>query len=413
MSNTLLTERLVFEVLVQLAVIVAAARLGGWLLARAGQPQVVGEIAVGVLLGPSCLGRLSPELFGAIFTGRTEPVFLILGQLGLVLLMFLVGLEVEFGHLRQLGATAAGVALAGLVLPFVLGLGLATAIHPHVAPEFHRGGFARFMATAQSITAVPILGRILMDFDLTRSSLGVLTLSAAAVDDVLGWMLLAAVSASVAGAFELWAVARMLGLTLAFVALMALLVRPLLCGWSDRVLARQSGFGLIPMSIILLAVIGSALITGAIGIFAIFGPFVLGAALSDRHELHRALSQRLQDVVNALFLPVFFTYTGLRTDVRLLDSGLLWGVCGLVILTAIAGKVVGCGLVARLGGMSWRDSAAVATLMNTRALMGLVVINVGRDLGVIPDSVFGMLVIMALVTTFMASPILRSLTRAS
>ncbi len=411
MPPALDAEALVLGVLLQLMVIIAAARLGGWAGSRLGQPQVVGEIAAGLVLGPSVAGRLLPELHARIFPGDAEAVFQVLGQLGLVFLMFLVGLQFEFAHLRRLGRAAAGVALAGLLLPFLLGLGLGTYLHPHVAAGLNRTGFVLFLATALSITAVPILARIMVEFGLTRTRLGVLTISAAAVDDAVGWVLLAAVSAIVAGGFEAAAVGRMLGLTLLFVAAMVLVARPLLVRFSRRALGSGPAprLDLIPFSFLLLCILATAAATGAIGIFAIFGPFVLGAALWDQDRLREAAGSRLWDFVNAFFLPVFFTYTGLRTDVGLLDSVAMWLFCGLVLLTAVAGKVLGCGLAARLGGMDWRDSAAVAVLMNTRALMGLVVINVGRDMGVIPDTVFSMLVIMALVTTFMASPLLRRL----
>jgi Kef-type K+ transport system membrane component KefB len=254
---------------------------------------------------------------------------------------------------------------------------------------------------------MPVLGRILLEFGLTRTRLGVLAISAAAVDDALGWILLAGVSASVVGQFRLAVVAQMLAWTLVFVLATFFLVRPLIVAWIPRVLGPDATLGLVPLSVILLAVLSSALITGSIGIFAIFGPFVLGAALWDQGHLRQALIPRLQDLVNALFLPVFFTYTGLRTNIGLLDGALMWGLAALVTLTAIVGKTVGCGLAGRLSGLSWRESAAVAALMNTRALMGLVAINIGRDLGIVPDSVFAMLVIMALVTTLMTSPLLR------
>lgn len=403
-------EALLLTVIMQLIVIIAAARAGGWLFGRLGQPQVVGEIATGLLLGPSCFGRLMPELSTAVFPLQTDTVFMVFGQLGLMFLMFVVGLEFEFRHLKTLGRTAAGVALAGIALPFVLGAALALSVHSELAADYSRPGFVLFIATALSITAIPILGRIIMEFQLSQTPLGVLTISAAAVDDALGWILLASVSAAVNGSFEWLPVLGMLLLLGLFVAVVFFLIRPLLISWSQRVLKKHDGgFPLIPFSLMILAVLLAAAATNAIGVFSIFGPFVLGAALCDQREFQTAIRNRMEDFVTAFFLPVFFTYTGLRTNIGTLDSTYLWIVCGMVTLVATAGKMVGCGLAARLGGMSWRDSASVAVMMNTRALMGLIAINIGRDIGVIPDSVFCMMVLMAIFTTLLTAPILRRL----
>ncbi len=403
------TESFLFSVLLQLAVIIAAARIGAWLFARLGQPQVVGEIAAGLLLGPSFFGRISPDMYEAVFPeiGRSPKV---LSELGLVFLMFLIGLEFEFGHLRKLGRAAAGVSIAGIVLPFSLGIALGWAMHPHVATAHSRTGFVLFMAVCMSITAIPVLARIMLEFNLTRTRLGALTIAAAAIDDATGWTLLATVSAIVGGNFEPLAAARMLGLTALFAVGVFFVVRPVLIGWSRRALAgesRELSVGSLAMLIVLILV--AALATNRIGIFSIFGPFVLGASLWDQHELREAVTRRLRDFVTAFFLPIFFTYTGLRTNVGLLDTWELWLFCGLVLAAAIVGKTLGCGLAARTGGMSWRESGCVAAMMNTRGLMELIAINVGRELGVIPDSVYCMLVLMALVTTLMTAPILRRL----
>jgi Kef-type K+ transport system membrane component KefB len=406
------SEALLLKVILQLVVIIAAARMGGWLFKKLGQPLVVGEIATGLLLGPSLLGRLNPELSAQIFPEGTSEIFMVLGQLGLVFLMFIVGLEFDFGHLRTIGRSAAAVAVAGIVLPFALGACLAWSIHSRVAPEYSMPGFVLFMSTALSITAIPILGRIMMEFGITRTTLGVLTISAAAVDDAIGWMLLAVVSAAVRGSFSLLPVLQMLGWTTLLIAAVFFVVRPLVGRWSQRVLSNNADtLPLVPFSIVLLLVLTSAVVTNWIGIFSIFGPFVLGASLCDQHALQKAIRVRMEDFVTAFFLPVFFTYTGLRTDIGTLDSVFLWAVCGLVVTVAIVGKVVGCGAAARLGGLSWRDSASVAVMMNTRALMGLIAVNIGRDLGVIPDTIFCMMVIMAIVTTLMTAPILRRLLR--
>lgn len=403
------TETFLRTLIVQLVVILAIARLGAWVAGRVGQPAVVGEIAGGLLLGPSVLGRLAPELFARVFPAEGAATLKAMGEIGLVFLMFLIGLEFHFGHLRQMGRMAVAVSVAGIAAPFALGLGLGAFLHPRVAPELNATGFSLFLAVALSITAIPILGRIMMELGVHRTRLAVLTISAAAVDDVLGWILLATITAIVVSGFDPLLVGRMLIWTLVFVAAVWLGLRPLLVRLLERLLGGGRDLGAPALAMLMVLILVSAALTSWIGIFAIFGPFVLGSSLWDQERLRGVLVWRLRDFVNAFFLPIFFTYSGLRTDVGLLDSGLLWFLCALVSLAAIAGKVGGCGLAARLCGLPWRESACVAVMMNTRALMGLIAINVGRELGVIPPSVFSMLVIMALVTTFMTMPLLRRL----
>lgn len=399
--------------LVQLAVIILAARLGGWLFRRFGQPRVVGEILAGLLLGPSCLGSLYPEGLHLLFPAESEPTLRTLGQLGLILLMFEVGLEFDFVHLRQTGRSAAAVALAGICLPFLMGVLVAAAMRPSVAPDQGLLGFALFVATTLSITAIPILGRIMIEFDLQRTPVGVLTISAAAVDDALGWILLAGVSSIVTGQLNPVAIAGQLGMLVAFVGVSMVALRPAILWWlrpaDDGSLARSDEEVL---SVMLLLAFAMAMVTNMIGVFSVFGPFVLGACLSDQPGVRGVMQRRLHEFLGTFFLPVFFTFTGLRTNVGSLDTLELWGWCALITLAATVGKMVGCGLMARLGGSSWTEAAMVAVMMNTRALMGLVAINIGRELGVIPETVFTMLVLMAVVTTVVTVPVLRVLLAA-
>lgn len=403
-------EEFLLHILVQLVVIIAAARIGAWLFGKIGQPQVVGEIAAGLLLGPSLLGKVAPDFVAWVFPADTVVVFRVLSELGLMLLMFLIGMEFDFTHLKKIGRTAVGVATVGIALPFALGVALALWMHPQVAADVNQSGFVLIIAVAMSITAIPILGRIMIELNIQRTRLGTLTITAAAIDDALGWILLAAASTMIHGDFVLFPVVKTAVLTIAFATLCWMVARPLFRNYSSYLFNNATGeLTLTGLSIILIAVFLTAAATNAIGIFSIFGPFVLGAVLSGQHALCEAVKRRLQEIVYALFLPIFFTYTGLRTNVGLLDSWTHWLICGLVIVTAMAGKMTGCGLAARFGGLSWRESGCVALMMNTRALMGLIAINVGRDMGVIPDSVFCMLVIMALVTTFMTTPLLRLL----
>ncbi len=427
-------EDVLLPVLVQLIVIILAARLGAAAFRRLGQPAVVGEIAAGLVLGPSVLGRLSPMLSDAIFhpaIAGLPPelsdqllrwIFTGLSQLGLILLLFLIGLEFDFAHLRRHGRAALGISLAGIVLPFALGLALAPLLlssgqlgaHPDRGGPPPPLGFALFLGTALSITAIPILGRIMMEMGITRTRIGTVTITAAAADDAAGWIMLAAVAAAVKGLFEPSSVLLMVGSVAGFALFMILVARPLVRWYVSRALRENGGeISLNALAVLLAAIFGCAIATSLIGIFAIFGAFCLGAVLSAEGEFREAVSRRLRDVVDAFFLPIFFTYTGLRTNVGTLGSLELWLLCGLVLAAAVVGKFGGCGLAARLCGFSSREAACIGVMMNTRALMELIVINVGYELRIIPPSVFCMLVLMALFTTFMTTPVLLWLMRGT
>jgi Kef-type K+ transport system membrane component KefB len=413
-------EAVLLPLLIQVVVIVLLARLLAVLVRRAGQPAVVGEIAAGLLLGPSVLGRLFPGLFQAIFHPTVHGVdpelfdqllrwiFTGISQLGLVFLLFLVGLEFDFSHLRWHGKSALGISVCGVALPFALGLCLALLMHPLVAADKPFLGFALFMGTAMSITAIPVLARIMIDLNITRSRLGTITISAAAVNDAIGWILLATVAAVVKAEFDPWRTLLMVAETVGFGLLMAFVGRPLLRAWVRYALRRgEAEFSVNALTVVLAIVFVCAIVTNLIGIFAVFGAFILGAVLSTEREFCRAVSRRLRDFVTAFFLPIFFAYTGLRTDVGSLGASWeLLGLCLLVFAAAILGKFGGCGIAARLGGFPAREATCVGLLMNTRGLMELIVINLGKDLGVIPESVFCMLVLMALLTTVMTTPLL-------
>ena len=426
--------------LVQLTAIILAARLGATVARRLGQPSVVGEIVAGLLLGPSALGAVAPELsawlFGAGRAGQPaglEAALTGFSQIGLVLLMFLVGLEFDFTHVRRQGRLAAMISLAGVALPFALGFGLALAMAPRLgalgaATTIDPRSFALFLGTALSITAIPILGRILIEMGMQHTLVGATVIAAAACDDVLGWTLLAAVSAIAAGNFDPWASARMIAATVAFAAAAFLVLRPLALPWLERAVADSGGRadtepaagaadrGRLPttaLSLVLAAIFAAALVTSRIGIFAIFGAFLLGAALSGRPRLREAISAQLTGFVTVFFLPIFFTYTGLRTNIGTLASPEAWGWCAAVLTAAVLGKWGGCGLAARLCGMPPHEASCVGILMNTRALMELVVCNVGMDLGVIPPAVYCMLVLMAIITTLMATPLAVRLLRGT
>lgn len=407
-------EAVVLKVILQLVVIMGAARISGSLFRRMGQPVVCGEIAGGLILGPSLFGRFFPGAFQTVFDPSVGSIFSILSQVGLVLLMFLIGLEFDFGHLADNRRTALSVSITGIVVPFGLGFGLGAWMHR--ALEF-RGGwlnFALFMAAAMSITAIPILGRIMIELNLNRTRIGSLTISAAAVDDASGWIILALVTAIVRSTFHPGSLAVMVMGVVVYGLAMTLGVRPLLVKLFRAHLTKNGGdLSLNGQAVLLMLVFVSAAVTNMLGIFSIFGAFMLGAILYDQEELRASVNRRLQDFVTVFFLPIFFTYTGLRTDIGEMGGGALWLFCGLVLAAAVAGKFGGCALAARLSGIPPRESAMIGVMMNTRALMELIVINIGYDLGIIPKSVFFMLVFMAVATTYMTTPVLRRLIRGS
>ncbi len=407
-------EDVLLKVIIQLIVIIGAARIAGSLFRRLGQPVVCGEIAAGIILGPSLFGKFFPQVFHSVFDPAVGPVLSILSQLGLIMMMFLVGLEFDFSHLSDNKRTAVSVSMAGILLPFGLGFGLGKVMHHSLGLSGSWFNFALFMATAMSITAIPVLGRIMIELNLTRTRVGVLAISSAAIDDATGWIILAIVTAVVRSAFDPVKTATMVGSVLAYGLVMAFVVRPLIVRWSKGVVKNSSGdLSLNSLAIMLVLVLVSAAVTNFIGIFSIFGGFMMGAILHDQPELREAVHRRLNDFVTTFFLPIFFTYTGLRTDVGEMSGGILWIFCGLVLAAAIVGKVGACTTAARLNGVPAREASIIGILMNTRGLMELIVVNMGYDLGIIPHSVFFMLVFMAVFTTYMTTPVLRRLIRGT
>ncbi len=402
-------ETVLSFILLQLAIIVIAGRVGGALARRLGQSAAVGEIVLGILLGPSFFGAIAPAQFAFVFHSTPPEPMLVLSGLGLVLLMFQVGLEFDFAHLTsRLNRTAvASVSIASLLLPFVLGLGFGLWSAPVLSPQAKPLDSALFVATAFSITALPILGRIMIDFGLTRTRLGVIAISAAAVNDVVGWLLLAAITTLVRSDFDPLHFGLRIGAVAAFAVASMTLLRPLL----KRAIARSRPHGgTISGNLlggVLSAIFLAAMTTQAIGIFAMFGGFMLGVILFDEPEFVAAWRQRVGDFVLVFFLPIFFTYTGLRTEIGGLATLTDWAWCLGLVALASGGKLLGAYLGARRCGMSHAEGAIVGFMMNTRALMELIVLNVGLDLGVISAKMFTMLVIMAIVSTVVTAPALR------
>jgi Kef-type K+ transport systems, membrane components len=397
-------------ILIQLILIIGCARLAGALSKRMGQPQVCGEIAAGLVLGPSVFGALWPQAQRMLFDPTKGTHLSILSEVGLIFIMFLIGMEFDFGHFASSTGTAFSISAAGIILPFSLAIPLGRWIHSQMNLHVNVLGFTLFVATALSITAMPVLGRIMIEFNLNKTRLGTLTITAAAVNDAIGWLLLAVVSAVVIAQFHLGRLLLSAAELVAYVLGMIFVVRPLLMRWTRRVM-RDSGDELSSNALaqLIVLLLASAEITNGIGVFSVFGAFVMGGILHDQPAFCAAVNNRMRDFVTVFFLPIFFTFTGLRTDIGSLNGVSAWITCAVVILVASAGKFVGCSVAARLSRLTWREAFSVGAMMNTRGLMELIVLNAGYDLGIIPKPVFCIFVVMAIVTTYMTAPVLRRL----
>lgn len=400
-------HHLVLILLVQIAIVLGVSQLMGRLFEVINQPKVMGEMIAGILLGPSLLGWLWPEFWQTLFPPTTTPYLSVLSQLGVIFFLFLIGLELDPKLLRHRGHAAVVVSHASIVAPFVLGGALAIFLYPLLfndTPAMRFSSVALFMGAAMSITAFPVLARILTERNLHKTPVGAITITCAAVDDVTAWCMLAFV-VGFARADGLMPALATAGASAVYIGVMLFVVRPLL-GRLERLQDRQGGLGRGIVSIVFLLVLASAAITEAIGIHALFGAFLMGAIMPKGSRFVRGLTDKIEDFVIVVLLPIFFAYTGLRTQIGLINSTELWILTGLIILVACAGKFGGSTVAARVCGMTWRESAAIGILMNTRGLMELVILNIGRDLGVITDAVFVMMVLMAIVTTFLTTPIL-------
>jgi Kef-type K+ transport system membrane component KefB len=391
--------------MLQAILVVAASRLIGLATRRIRQPMVIAEIVAGIALGPSLLGWLAPDVERVLFPASSMPLLGMLSQVGLILFMFLVGLEFDVALLRGRGHTAIAISHTSIVVPFLLGLWLARHLHAELAPAgVPLYSFALFMGAAMSITAFPVLARILVERRLLRTKIGAIAITCAAVDDVTAWCMLAFV-VSMVRASNVGDGVRTTLLAIVYIALMLQVLRPLV----ERIAARSAnreGLSQNLVAVTLVMLLLSSWATEAIGIHALFGAFIFGAIVPKQNSFAQLLADKLEDLVVVLLLPLFFAYSGLRTHIGLLDSAHAWAICAIVITAAVAGKFGGSTIAARLTGLRWRDASVLGVLMNTRGLMELIVLNIGLDLGVISPALFTMMVIMALVTTFMTSPIL-------
>ncbi len=391
--------------IVQAALIIALSRIIGLVMSRLGQPMVIAEISAGILLGPSLLGLVAPGALGALFPSQSMSLLSAISQIGLVLFMFLIGLELDPKLLRGRAHSSVIISHSSIVLPCLLGALLGLYLYPRLSsPDVPFASFVLFMGVSMSITAFPVLARILAERRLLKTKIGALTITCAAVDDVTAWCLLAFV-VSIAKSTNLSQATFTVALAIAYIAAMVFLVRPFLRRLGS-VSASKEGLTQNLVAVTLLILLASSFATELIGIHALFGAFMLGAVMPKDGHFSRLLAEKLEDLVVVFLLPMFFAYSGLRTQLGLLDSPHAWVMCGLIIVVACAGKFGGSALAGKLTGLSWREAGALGILMNTRGLMELIVLNIGLDLKVISPTLFAMMVIMALVTTFMTTPLL-------
>ncbi len=377
------------------AVIVLAAYLGGAAARRVGQPRVIGEIVAGIALGPGVLGAFWPEVTASLFPADLLPWLKALAEIGLVLFMFLVGVELDRDHLRGQSHRAVVVSHASIIAPFAMGCALGWWIHPIVGGSASALAFSLFVGAAMAVTAFPVLARILQETGLDRTRVGTMTLACAAVDDVTAWCILAVVLA-VAQGTGAGPVGLTVAASIAFVGVMWLVVRPLLARRPD-----------VPIALAIGLALASAWLTDAIGIHAIFGAFLAGVIMPRGPGDRIVLVDRLEVAIGTLLLPVFFMMVGLSTELGLVDTARLWGLTAAVIAVAVAGKLGGAALAARVVGESWSDAWTIGVLMNTRGLTEIVILSVGLDRGIISQTMFTIMVLMALATTVAAVPLLR------
>jgi Kef-type K+ transport system membrane component KefB len=396
--------------ILQLIVIIIAARAFAFIFQKIGQPAVMGEIIAGIALGPSLLGAMLPEFSAALFPATSFGNLQMLSQVGLILFMFVIGMELDLNIIKQKAKAAVFISYASIIIPFALGASLAYFMYAKFAPAnipFY--AFALFMGIAMSITAFPVLARIIRERNIGNTRFGVISMASAAIDDVTGWCLLALVVAIVNSKGLETSLYTFLE-AIAYVCVMLFAVRPLLKRLSknaaENKVIRQS-----TVAIIFVVLLLSAYCCEVIGIHALFGAFMAGIIMPLEWNFRHIIINKIEDVSMVLFLPIFFVLTGLRTEMGLLNDISLWGICLIIIALAVIGKLGGSSLAAKLSGESTYESLSIGALMNTRGLMELIILNIGYDLGILTPQVFTMMVIMALVTTLMTNPILNLLDR--
>jgi Kef-type K+ transport system membrane component KefB len=392
-------------ILAQIITIIIVSRIFAYIFRKIHQPTVIGEIIAGIALGPSLLGMFFPEFSTALFPANSLGNLNLLSQVGLILFMFMVGMELDFKVIQTKVKDAVVVSNAGILIPFTLGIGLAYFIYESFAPHGVAFlSFGLFLGLAMSITAFPVLARIVQERGIHKTRLGTLVLTCAAADDITAWCLLAAIIA-IAKAGSFMSSLYVILLSISYVLIMIKVVRPFLKRIGDLHVSRENLSKQV-VAIFFLTLLISAYTTEIIGIHALFGAFMAGTIMPDNTKFRNIFIQKIEDVALVLLLPLFFVFTGLRTQIGLLNDIYLWKITGLIVLVAIAGKFAGSAIASKIVGQNWRDSLTIGALMNTRGLMELVVLNIGYDLGILSPEVFSMMVIMALLTTFMTGPAL-------
>lgn len=392
--------------LLQIITIILVACLFSFFCKKIGQPTVIGEIIAGIFLGPSFVGMYFPDISSFLFpTAESLNNLKFLSQIGLILFMFIVGMELDLKLLRNKSHDAVVISHTSIIFPFALGVGLAYFIYVEFAPsDINFMSFALFIGVAMSITAFPVLARIIQERGLTKTKEGIIAITCAAADDVTAWCILAAVIAIVkAGSVQ--STIYVILSVIAYVFLMLKVVQPLLKQLGDKYSSKEK-LSKPVVAIFFTTMLISSYLTEVIGIHALFGAFMAGVIMPPSMSFREIFIEKLEDVALVLLLPLFFVFTGLRTQIGLLNEWHLWGITLIIVVVAVIGKLIGSALAARIVGQSWRESLVIGALMNTRGLMELVVLNIGYDLGILSDEVFAMFVLMALLTTFMTAPLL-------
>ncbi|MFN3405246.1 MAG: cation:proton antiporter [Cytophagaceae bacterium] len=391
--------------ILQIGVIVIFARGFGYLFKKFNQPAVIGEITAGIVLGPSILGMFFPGVFSYIFPDESLVYLQLLSQIGLIVYMFVIGMDLDIHLIRKDMSSAVLISHASIIIPYLLGIILSYYIYKDFSPPgISFLSFALFMGIAMSITAFPVLVRIIKERKMENTHIGVLTITCAASDDVTAWCILAVVVAIVKAGGITGAIFTIV-LALAYVVFMLLFIKPFLKKLDEKYFSKKNpNTGIIALTMLLM--LFSAFLSEVIGIHAIFGAFLAGIVMPQNKPFKKLIAQKIETISLVLLIPVFFVVTGLKTEIGLLNSGYLWFVCIAILLVAVAGKLGGSALTAKFIGLSWKNALTIGILMNTRGLMELIVLNVGYDEGILTKEIFSMMVIMALVTTFMAGPAL-------
>lgn len=393
--------------LLQIIFILATARIFGVIFSKLGQPSVIGEIIAGIVLGPSVMGLLFPEFLTFLFPADALKNLQFLSQIGLAFFMFMIGMELDLHKIKNKAKDALVISHSSIIFPFFLGVVLSYFIYEKFAPSnVSFLVFALFMGIAMSITAFPVLARIVKDRGLTKTPLGIMVISCAAADDITAWCILAVVIA-IAKAGSIVSALYTIIPAIFYIAAMLYLVRP----WLKKVINSSSpneNLNKAHVTLIFLTLLLSAYLAEIIGIHLLFGAFLAGTIMPQGQEsrVRELLTEKVEDISVIVFLPIFFAVTGLRTQIGLLNEGHLWVTCIVVIMVAVVGKFGGSAFAARLVGQSWKDSLSIGALMNTRGLMELIVLNIGYDLGILSPEIFAIMVLMALSTTFMTGPLL-------